>query len=218
LGRFLLFTVTVIITWCFFAFILPYVPCGYTHYNKNKQFRIFVESNGVHTDFVLPVRNQCIDWSKYFPFGNFEVADNSFNYISVGWGDKGFYLDTPTWSDLTFSTAFKAAFGLGTSAMHVTYRRNKPVISDNCVELELSEYQYNILTMYIRNTFKRNGTSFIPIAHKGYSSHDCFYEANGTYSLFKTCNVWTGNGLRACGLPAGSWTPLSSGVIDNISE
>lgn len=56
-------------------------------------------------------------------FSQTKGKNTDFNYIAFGWGDKGFYLDTPTWADLKFSTAFKAAFWMGQSAMHTTYYR-----------------------------------------------------------------------------------------------
>lgn len=52
-----------------------------------------------------------MDWSQKIPFSQTKGKSTDFNYIAFGWGDKGFYLDTPTWADLKFSTAFKAAFG-----------------------------------------------------------------------------------------------------------
>jgi hypothetical protein len=43
------------------------------------------------------------------------------NYLAFGWGDKGFYLNTPEWADLKVSTALNAAFGLSSSAIHSTF-------------------------------------------------------------------------------------------------
>jgi hypothetical protein len=40
-----------------------------------------------------------------------------------------------------------------------------------------------------------------------------FYEANGPYSAFYTCNSWTGEALRAAGVKTGLWTPLSQSVM-----
>ena len=62
-----------------------------------------------------------IDWSQKFLYEDTVAKDSTLRYIAIGWGDKGFYLDTPTWADLKFSTAFKAAFWLGNSAIHTTF-------------------------------------------------------------------------------------------------
>ena len=61
-------------------------------------------TNGVHTDLVVPIKSAEIDWSKEIPIENTNSKSTNFNYLSIGWGDKGFYLDTPTWADLKFST------------------------------------------------------------------------------------------------------------------
>ena len=46
-----------------------------------------------------------------------------------------------------------------------------------------------------------------------YGNDDAFYEANGTYNLFKTCNTWANNGLKACEKKAALWTPFESGIF-----
>ena len=46
-----------------------------------------------------------------------------------------------------------------------------------------------------------------------YGKNDAFYEANGSYSLFHTCNTWANNGLKACGQKACFWTPFDSGIF-----
>ena len=73
-----------------------------------KEVTIYMKSDGIHTDFVLPVENELKNWDKTFHFDNAKNVDSTFKYISIGWGDQGFFLNTPQWSDLTFSTAFNA--------------------------------------------------------------------------------------------------------------
>jgi len=81
--------------------------------DEEKTIQVFVQSNGVHTDIVLPVVNEEMDWSQLFPYGNTVGKHSGYRYVGIGWGDKGFYVDTPEWKDLKASTAFVAAFGLG---------------------------------------------------------------------------------------------------------
>jgi uncharacterized protein (TIGR02117 family) len=213
--RTLLALIIVILLWLILAHALPYITFQ-DQTKEKKTVVIFIESNGVHTDFVMPVKSALFDWSRCLLYADFEIAGPSFEYVSVGWGDKGFYIGTPTWADLRFTTAFKAAFGLSTSAIHVSYRRFQPKEKENCKRLVLSESQYKRLVNYILNSFQWKEGKFIAIDHPGYSDHDCFYEANGTYTMFNTCNEWTGKGLRATGIPTGVWTPLPGGVLQNL--
>ncbi|MCW3071039.1 MAG: urease-associated protein [Bacteroidetes bacterium] len=214
--RALLGIIAFLVLWLAFAFFLPYVHNGYGPLRENKSITVYIESNGVHTDFVMPVKTMQWDWSKKLAYSDFEMAGPSYEYVAVGWGDKGFFIGTPTWADLKFSTAFNAAFGLSTTAMHVTYKRFQPKENEQCRRIELSALQYRILVNYIRSSFQAKEGKFIAIDHPGYSEHDCFYEANGTYSLFNTCNVWTGNGLRCIGVSTGTWTPLAGGVLQGV--
>jgi hypothetical protein len=59
------------------------------------------------------------------------------------------------------------------------------------------------------------GDAAIPAA-PGYGATDGFYLAVGRFSLFKSCNVWVGQGLQAAGLPAGFWTPFAFLVLAHL--
>jgi uncharacterized protein (TIGR02117 family) len=175
---------------------------------------VYIITNGVHTDIVLPVKNNQMDWSKQVKFKNTVNNDSSLQYLALGWGDKGFYLETPTWDDLKFSTAFKAAFGLSTTAMHATFYKRMEE-NKNCVKLTLSKAQYQRLINYISNSFKKDekGNFKYIKTNANYGINDAFYEAKGSYSLFQTCNTWTNNGLKCCGQKACLWTPFDKGIF-----
>ena len=203
-----------IVVYFLFAVLLGAIPVNRNFKNENKGVEIFVLSNGVHADFVLPVRTEIIRWDKCFPYSDFEAADESFSHIAFGWGDKGFFIHTPRWADLTLSTAFKACFWLGTSAMHVTYKNHPPQENEKCRRLIISESKYKILVNFILNSFEKNNDGKIMrIDAKGYGMNDCFYEAEGTYSLFTTCNIWTNNGLKLTGVRTALWSPFDKAIF-----
>ena len=175
---------------------------------------IFLLTNGVHTDLVLPVKSAQTDWSRKVPFDNTADKDTTMRYLAFGWGNKKFYLETPTWADLKFSTAFQAAFGLGRSAIHTTYFRYMDDDKD-CIRIGLSRKQYKNLTEYIDRSFiKDSAGNYLHIqTSANYGSTDAFYDAKGRYNLFYTCNTWTNNGLKACGQKACLWTPFQRGIF-----
>ncbi|WP_118973466.1 TIGR02117 family protein [Taibaiella koreensis] len=176
---------------------------------------IYIRTNGVHTDMVTPVCNEIMDWRPIARFQDTESKDTTFRYASFGWGDKGFYLQTPQWSDLKFSVAFKAAFHLSSSAMHVTFYHQMPT-NDRCREIRISKAEYGKLVQYIRESFRYdslNRTINIVTHNDGYGSDDAFYEATGAYDLFHTCNTWANNALKACDQRACLWTPLDKGIF-----
>ncbi|MDF2190678.1 TIGR02117 family protein [Paraflavitalea sp. CAU 1676] len=178
------------------------------------EIEIFLKTNGVHTDVVMPVRTAQKDWSLSFPFQNTRRADTSYRYIAIGWGDKGFYLETPTWADLKPSTAFNAAFGLGSAAIHATYY-HQLIENNQCVKLSIGRDQYEQLIQYIDKSLQKDDSgSLMTIgANARYGDHDAFYEANGRYSLFHTCNTWTNNALKASRQTACWWTPFDKGIF-----
>jgi uncharacterized protein (TIGR02117 family) len=175
---------------------------------------IYILTNGVHTDLVLPVRNKSKDWSKLISFDQTLANDISMNYIAIGWGDKGFYLETTTWADLKLSVAFKAMFHLSTSAIHTTYYKQLQEGS-NCKKITISDSDYQKLVEYIEYSFMYDNKGQIINIKDAvpYGENDAFYEANRKYNLFYTCNTWVNNALKACNQRACLWTATDKGIF-----
>lgn len=182
--------------------------------NAKEEVTLYILSNGVHTDLVVPIKTDQYDWSKEVKFSNIQSKDTDYKYLAMGWGDKGFYLETPAWKDLKASVAFKAAFGLSTTAIHATYHKIM-VEGERCRKIHVSKAQYQRLIQYITGSFQRDGNEhFIPIETKAvYGNHDAFYDANGSYSMLRTCNTWANTGLKKCGQKACLWTAFDTGIF-----
>jgi uncharacterized protein (TIGR02117 family) len=215
-GLTLLAIVSLLLIYVLAAWLLPYIPV-----NKDAQtdgpeeVSIYIKTNGVHTDIVAPMHSGLIDWNTIVPFENTDSKDTTFQYASFGWGDKGFYLETPNWSDLKFSVAFKAMFHLGSSAMHVTFYKEMQ-LSESCKEIKISKVEYEKLILYIKKSFQydADGKTIQIITHNdGYGTDDAFYEAKDVYDLFHTCNTWANNALKAADQKACLWTALDKGIF-----
>ena len=215
LGVFIAFVLVLLLC----AWLLPKIPVNSDFKQASSGVTIYIESNGVHTDVVVPAKNHLIDWTKHVPYSDFERADSAHSWMAFGWGDKGFYLETPTWDDLKFSTAFKAVFFLSSTAMHVTCKKKVSSNPEHVRKVVITEEQYKKLIAYISDSFDQDASGkFIRIDHPGYSDTDCFYEAKGTYSFLNTCNEWTGNALENADVKVGFWTPLDAGVFEQMNE
>lgn len=201
------------------AFILGILPANRGSVSPTVGIQIFIISNGVHTDIALPIETTGVNWAPMFPASHFkDVQPNRMTHVAFGWGDRGFYLDTPTWDDLTAATAIRALFLKSATAMHVTYYRN-PQPSDAVRQLVLSPVQYNKLIAFIMAGFERDASGNpVPIPGRGYRGNDTFYAAKGSYSLFNTCNDWTGRALRHIGVRTGIWTPFSQSIMYHLKE
>ena len=203
---------------CFYfvvAFVLSSVPVNADFKECEKEaVEIHILTNGVHTDLVLPYRNQYMDWSKWVNPSQTKSGDSSAVNVAFGWGDKGFYLETKTWDELKFSTAIKAVFYLGSSAMHVSFYQ-KLRENSSCRKICVSKESYLKLVQYISQRFETDSAG-VPkqIVGAAFTNHDAFYEAKGKYSLFYTCNTWANDGLKSAGLKACYWTAFKGGIFD----
>lgn len=181
--------------------------------NEDLEYEIFIKSNGVHTDIVLPLKSDIINWFEFFSSSDTLSKRDDFLYISIGWGDKGFYLDTPTWAELKFSTAFIAGFGLGNAALHITYYDD--IIEDDLTyKIQISKEQYSLIIDTIKNSLQYKDEKPINIKTTAqYGQNDAFYEAIGSYSIFHTCNTWTNSLLKKASLPASFWVAFDDGIL-----
>jgi uncharacterized protein (TIGR02117 family) len=206
----------------FIAFILLYLFSAYClsriaidkEANTKEEITIYILTNGVHTDLVVPIKSELYDWSNEVRFANTISKDTIYNYLAMGWGDKGFYLETPEWKDLKASVAFKAAFALGNTAIHATYYKTMTV-GEKCRKIIISKEQYQRLIDYITSSFQKNKDGhFMNIVTKAiYGQDDAFYEANGSYSMLHTCNTWANSGLKKSGQKCCLWTPFDTGIF-----
>lgn len=179
-----------------------------------EEITVYIKTNGVHTDIVVPAISELIDWTKEIKYQNTKIADSTYQWLAMGWGDKGFYLETPEWADLKFSVAFKAAFALSTSAIHATYYK-KLQEGKSCKKMHISKKQYKRLIKYIGKSFKKDEAGhFINIkTNANYNDTDAFYEAVGSYSFLRTCNTWANSGLKSCGQKCCYWTIFDTGIF-----
>lgn len=215
-GKGLLIFLGIVVFYLLCGFLIPYIKIDEEKVTEPETVEAYILTNGVHTDLVVPVKSEQIDWSKEIPFENTRSKRTDFKYLSIGWGDKGFYLDTPTWADLKFSTAFKAAFWLSESAMHCTFY-DKMVEGEDCKKITLTKDQYADLISFVRAKFDRDGNGK-PILIKTdavYGDNDAFYDAKGRYSFLDTCNTWANEGLKESGQKAALWTPTDRGIFQH---
>ncbi len=174
--------------------------------NQISEKSIYLSTNGVHLDVVIPKNN--ID-SLLLSGLKREPADN---YLSFGWGDESFFINTPTWGDLTFKTAFTAIFLKSPALMHITrYKSKRP----DWVEIKITETELKKLNTYLLDTFKTNENhTKVILENQGYTSKDDFYKAKGSYSCFNTCNSWVNTGFKESGLKSCLWTPFYFGLLN----
>ena len=202
------------VTYFLTALILGLVPVNFGWREASAGITIYVRTNGVHTWIMMPKVNEAFDWRPFAPPGHLgNPRFGAGDHIAIGYGNRDFYLNTPTWADLTLSNAFAAFFGGGRTLLHVEHD-HQPQPNEYQRPITLTRAEYDRLTRFISRRFQLDAQGRpIPLLGRGYNDWDMFYEANGGYSFVLTCNEWTGRALRSAGVRTGLWTPLEQSVM-----
>ena len=181
------------------------------HWSEAEQgTTIYLADNGIHSDIIMPVRAQGLDWAALIPKRDFAAADPNARWIAFGSGEERVYLNTPTWWDLTPRTVWAALTG-GRQVMHVEY------VSDPSYavrEIRLRPEEYRRLWAAIRADFALDPRGRLQlIDHPGYGCCDAFYRAPGKHSALRTCNTWAAKWLRLAGVETSLWPPFVQGLL-----
>ena len=178
---------------------------------------IFVETNGVHTALVLPKYSPQKDWSETFPLRDIGDPARAYTHVSVSWGEKRVFLETPTWADLSPLTVLHILGVGGEGLVHVAHYV-RPAPADDIRPLRLSAAQYAVIVRRIEAILPPGSLSESRQHFPGYADHDAFYEARGRYTAANTCNQWTSDTLAAAGVRTGWWTPFAGGVMKWVAD
>lgn len=188
--------------------LLGLIPVNSDFQPNPEGVEVLFLSSSVHADLILPIETETISWREQFSPEHFRGDTSSASLIAIGWGDREFFINTPTWAELRLGTALKALFWPSEACLHV-YLTNKASLPENIRAVMVSVPQYKRLVDYVQQSFRhaQNGKK-IPIPTVAYGSNDAFFEAHGSYNGFNTCNTWVGRAMRVTGISTGWLTPL----------
>jgi uncharacterized protein (TIGR02117 family) len=190
--------------------LVPFCGNGCDHLSSHNHIKVYLVPSGVHTDVVVPWQNDVMDWASIFRENR--STDSNRTYLAVGWGHKKFYMETPTWNDLTCKNALSAACGIGPSAVHAR-TIYEPVCGDPNRCMLLTTEEYISLCNFIRySAFAENSPA--RAINQLVLENDRYYDARGRYSALRTCNTWVADALMAAHQPGPVWTASTSGLIN----
>ena len=199
------------------ALLLTVLPANRNFREPERGIDIYAEASAVHTDLLLPVVGGGRDWRETLNYSDFAGADSSFQYVAFGWGDREFYLNTPTWEDLSIYRTLRALFWPTATIMHVRLLRSPPPTGELIRPVRLSPTQYRLLCNYIDRAFRRQPDGrYLLIPGYSYGIRDRFYEGNGSYQLFFNCNNWTNTALKTAGVKTAQWAPFPQSVLYHL--
>jgi uncharacterized protein (TIGR02117 family) len=169
---------------------------------------IRIISTAVHADIIVPLVTDDFDWTELFPHELFPEDTQQATHLAIGWGDRGFFLETPTWNDLTLRTAAAALLWPTDSCIHATMMSEGDWRGEGRA-VRISRQQYRMIVQFIQRYLKRDETGgVIVIPEITYGDDDVFVESRGRYHAVNTCNTWVGRGMKQAGIRTAWLTPM----------
>lgn len=193
------------------AWIGPLIPRNAEWREPERGVTILIADNGIHTEIVMPLVTDIVDWRAHFPPEALDDSSPTFTHVALSWGERRFFLETPSWSDLDPLTGLSALLG-GEALFRADFHAD-PVPGDAMRPLRISEDEYRRLVAALTAQLPAPEEARI---YPGYGRHDFFTTALGRYHIANTCNQWTSDRLAEAGVRAGLWTPLPGGVLRHI--
>ena len=181
--------------------------------NDTGAVEIMLETNGVHTALVLPLVTPERDWRPVCPASDTAAPGRPYTHVSVSWGEREVFLNTPTWWDLSPMTVLRI-IGIGGDGMLHIAHYVRPAPAPDIRPFRITRAQYRRLVAEIDRALPQGQR----ISYPGYDDYDVFYEAPGRYTMTRTCNQWTSDTLAAAGVRTGWWTPFAGGVMKWVPE
>ncbi|HEU0198820.1 MAG TPA: TIGR02117 family protein [Burkholderiaceae bacterium] len=194
------------------ALVLGLVPVnrGGAQAGAGDAIAIYVRTNGVHADIVVPTRALDVDFSAAFPPGHTRGLSAPLPWIAFGWGDHDFMANTPTWRDLSARTAARALFGLGRGAVHVEYLERPEDYTS--ARIALSQARYRRLVDYLYASVVHDAAGRPVRVAGAFNERDAFYASTTRWTIVQTCNEWVRRGLVRAGVRTAAWAPFEAAL------
>lgn len=166
----------------------------------------------IHTDILFPLSPEIRERFAFAQTVGVPLNHPDAQWLVFGWGSAAFYTTAGTYADITASAVLTAASG-DSSVIRLDVLGPLPQL-ENLRFLDLSEAQFQALVTQTTAAF----ASTTKLDHPGLTGTDAFFPARGRFHLFRTCNVWLGETLRASGIPFGLWTPANWSVSLSLAR
>ena len=187
------------------AFIFSILTVSAKPHDCAKLQPIYIQHSAVHTNLVFHTNSL----SKRF-YEDIKLPVTS-EFIVVGVGDRDVYINSPSLGDLKLSHALKAIFWPTKRVLHAEPYND---VGTDWIQLNLCPEQLAAIEAYMLSSLSRSEDGLSQIVEGAtYWGVDRFYEADGHYTAFNSCNNWVNGAMKAAGLKAPLWSPFSQGII-----
>jgi uncharacterized protein (TIGR02117 family) len=184
----------------------------------SRPYSVYLVGDIQHIDFLLPVKNGAYDWRGFLDLPAIgRDRGGEYQYLKFGWGDRDFYMNTPSLDKIQIPRLLRTLFMPGNpTAVHVNGYQTLPNDADHpitCVGLTRS--QYLNLVNYLQNSFRNGRADRI---QDGFAAAAGFYEGSGKYSIAYTCNSWVADGLDRAAVTTPLWSGLAPPVMAKLKS
>lgn len=166
----------------------------------------------IHTDILFPLTPETRARFAFAEAAGVPLNHPDAQWLVFGWGSAAFYTTAGTYADITASAVLTAATG-DDAVIRLDALGPLPEM-DNLRFLDISDAQFQALLTQTTAAL----SSQTKLDHPGLTGSDAFFPARGRFHLFRTCNVWLGETLRASGIPFGLWTPANWSVTLSLNR
>ncbi|NJP09016.1 MAG: TIGR02117 family protein [Leptolyngbyaceae cyanobacterium RU_5_1] len=183
------------------------------------EFTVYVSGDEFHTNFFVPVETSVYDWGDHLNLdGIAGSSSKDYRYLQFGWGDRIFYMETPSWDQVSPTNALRSLFfWQNASAMFVKGHSSVPHFPNETLKcIRLSKTDYLALMNFIDTSFQADKQGHKQRIGSGQDQQSGFYAAHGYYSAIKTCNSWTADGLRAANINTPLWAGLAAPIMYHL--
>ncbi len=185
------------------------------------RFPVYLAADTMHVNLILPLQNPVYDWRQRLDIQAIgSQAETDYRYLKFGWGDRGFYMETPSWGEMRPSNALRALFRPGNpTVLYVQGYKSLPQEAGTtlrCVALDRQDYFH--LAEFVNQSFQSNSQGQKIRLKDGYETTSGFYAARGHYSILRTCNTWSAEALEAGQVNTPLWPGLASSVMFHLGN
>ncbi len=183
----------------------------------NQPIQIYVAGEAAHVNLVVPVKTAAYDWGDFLDLAQLGRNPAAYRYLKLGWGDRAFYMNTPTWGEFQLANALRALFAPNNAAaLYVQGYGDvpqEPGVEVKCIRL--SQADYLNLVAFLQASFQP-AAGHPQWLQAGYEPTSSFYAATGHYSILRTCNSWAAEGLESAKVNTPLWSGLTSAIMRQI--
>ena len=166
---------------------------------------VLLYAGPIHYDFLIPAIPEARAAFGFAEQQGIPVDDPRLRWFVAGWGARAFYTSMGEYGDVTAQALLKAITG-DTAAIRID-RVGALRLDLDVLSLKMTEVEFTRFLSAINASFKQSDDQTrLPIDAQ-LTGTDVFYEAEGTFNIFVTCNTWIGQILRDTGFQFGYWTP-----------